>query len=109
MRQALLEAHFKIVHKKLQKREKIKMQVQNQCNILDNKVLISPNGAPRDNLTSTIVPKSDVLISSHRVEIENHLVFLAMWCEQSESISHIFSKPLFCFGRRTWNDQMEHR
>lgn len=43
------------------------MQIENYCNIL-KKALVHLNGVMRDNLTSGIVPKSDLLLSNHRVE-----------------------------------------
>jgi hypothetical protein len=46
-RQAGLKAHFKAILKELQNRKQIEMQIRNQSNILQDKILVDPNGATR--------------------------------------------------------------
>jgi hypothetical protein len=67
-RNALLKAHIKIVLKELRNSAQIKMKIGNQHNILENKALIHLNGAPRDNPTSQIIPKCDVLLTDHGIK-----------------------------------------
>jgi len=65
-RQASLKAYFKAITKELQNRKQIKMQVQNQSNILENKTLVDPNGSTRDHLTFAIIP--NLLLALHGVK-----------------------------------------
>jgi hypothetical protein len=46
----------------------IKMKIVDQSNILENKTLVHYNGATRDNLTTSIVLESDVLLANHGVK-----------------------------------------
>ena len=69
-RQAGLKAHFKAIPKELRNREQVKMQIQNQRNILENKTFINLNGSTRDHLTFAIVPECDVLLTLHGVKAE---------------------------------------
>jgi len=55
-RQAGLKAHFKAIPKELRNREQVKMQIQNQRNILENKTLVNSNGSTRDHITLAIAP-----------------------------------------------------
>ena len=72
-RQAGLKTHFKAVPKELRHRKQVKMQIRNQCNILENKALVNPNGSTRDHLTFAIVPESNVLLATHGVEAREPL------------------------------------
>jgi hypothetical protein len=38
--------------------------------------------------------------------LENNLVFSVMWRKQPESMSHVFSMPMYCINKRTWGEQM---
>jgi hypothetical protein len=44
------------------------MQIRNQSNILENKALVHPNSATRNNLTSLLIPEWDVFLTNHGVE-----------------------------------------
>jgi hypothetical protein len=67
-RKPSLKAHFIIVLKELWNRKQIKMQVQNQSNILEHKALVHLKGATRDNLTSRLITKCDVFLTIRKMD-----------------------------------------
>jgi hypothetical protein len=105
-RQAGLKAYFKAILKKLPNRKQIEMQIRDQGNILQDKALVDPNGPTRNTLPLLLSP--NVMYSLHCTgsRLENHFELLIMWHKQPESISHVFSRPLSCINRKTWDEQM---
>jgi hypothetical protein len=67
LRKAPLKVNFIVIFKELRNRKQIEMQIRVQSNILEYKALVHPNGATRDNLTSRLIPKCDVFLTSHGV------------------------------------------
>jgi len=68
MRSTSLKNHFIPILEKLRNRKKIETQILNKSNFPRGKMIRNANSANSTNLTLTIIPESDVLLGTHRVE-----------------------------------------
>jgi hypothetical protein len=106
LRQVLFKTHFTVILKELRNWKQIEMQIWNQSNILENNALVHPNGAMRNNITSWLIPECDVFLTNHEVEAREPLDLPVMWREQSESMSHVFSRLPSCINSKTRGERM---
>jgi hypothetical protein len=58
--------------------------------------------------TLPLLLSPNVMYSLHCTgsRLKNYFELLVMWHEQLESMSHVFSRPLFYINRKIWDEQM---
>jgi hypothetical protein len=85
--------HIQISIDKLRDRKQIVPELVHKSDIIRGEEVIYLDYAGTKHLTLLVILKSPFSLCDRRVRLENHLLFPVMCCEQSESMSHVFSRP----------------
>jgi hypothetical protein len=93
MRIRLAKKHTQISITKLRDRKQVASQHVHKSDIIQGEAVIYLDDAGPKHLTLLIIPKVTYSLCDRGVRLENHFLFPVMCREQSESMSHLSSKP----------------
>jgi hypothetical protein len=86
--------HIQISIDRLRDRKQIIPELVHKSNITQCEVVIYLDDASTKQLTFLVIPKVTYSLCDRGVRLDNHFLFLFMCREQSESMSHVFSRTL---------------
>jgi hypothetical protein len=79
---------------KLRERKQIIHELVHKSDIIHGEIIIYNDDGGTEHLTLLVIPKVTYSLCDKGVRLENHFLFLIMYFEQPESMSHVFSRPL---------------